>query len=74
MAATPSGFSGGHFHNGWGNYDQRKLVLNATRLVLRQSGSRSAVPVLALQNHFPEDSRRISTESGFPPPKATRPK
>ncbi|MEQ1841106.1 MAG: ThuA domain-containing protein [Verrucomicrobiales bacterium] len=23
------GFSGGHFHNGWGNNDQRKLVLNA---------------------------------------------
>lgn len=23
------GFTGGHFHNGWGNDDQRKLVLNA---------------------------------------------
>src|SRR4051812_36141751 len=23
------GFTGGHFHNGWGNEDQRKLVLNA---------------------------------------------
>ena len=23
------GFSGGHFHNGWGNNDQRKVVLNA---------------------------------------------
>ncbi len=23
------GFSGGHFHKGWGNEDQRKLVLNA---------------------------------------------
>jgi hypothetical protein len=23
------GFSGGHFHSGWGNEDQRKLVLNA---------------------------------------------
>jgi putative membrane-bound dehydrogenase-like protein len=23
------GFTGGHFHNGWGNNDQRKLVLNA---------------------------------------------
>ncbi len=23
------GFTGGHFHKGWGNDDQRKLVLNA---------------------------------------------
>jgi type 1 glutamine amidotransferase len=23
------GFTGGHFHNGWGNNDQRKLMLNA---------------------------------------------
>lgn len=23
------GFTGGHFHQGWGNHDQRKLVLNA---------------------------------------------
>jgi hypothetical protein len=23
------GFTGGHFHKGWGNEDQRKLVLNA---------------------------------------------
>ena len=23
------GFTGGHFHKNWGNYDQRKLVLNA---------------------------------------------
>jgi len=23
------GFTGGHFHQGWGNPDQRKLVLNA---------------------------------------------
>ena len=23
------GFTGGHFHRGWGNDDQRKLVLNA---------------------------------------------
>ena len=63
------GFSGGHFHEGWGNDDQRKLVLNAivwtAKLDVPANGVASTVT--------PEDLTVNLDPKGQPKPAAPAP-
>ena len=69
------GFTGGHFHNGWGNDDQRKLVLNAilwtAKLEVPSDGVESKVTEEDLaQNLDPKPPRK---PAAAPAPAASAP-
>jgi type 1 glutamine amidotransferase len=63
------GFTGGHFHNGWGNDDQRKLVLNAIVWT-----AKAEIPAGGVQSKVtPEDLTQNLDPKPAPKPKAAAP-
>jgi type 1 glutamine amidotransferase len=60
------GFTGGHFHTGWGNADQRKLLLNAILWT-----AKAAVPANGVESVVtPEDLTKNLDPKAAPKPKA----
>lgn len=51
------GFCGGHFHTGWGNNDQRKLVLNAIVWT-----ARAEVPANGIESTVTEDDLKANLD------------
>jgi putative membrane-bound dehydrogenase-like protein len=51
------GFSGGHFHMGWGNNDQRKLVLNAILW-----SAHAEVPAAGVESAVTEDDLKANLD------------
>jgi type 1 glutamine amidotransferase len=61
------GFSGGHYHKGWGNEDQRRLVLNAILWT-----AKAAIPAGGVQSHVTEEELAANLDpKPAPKPKAT---
>ncbi len=62
------GFTGGHFHRGWGNDDQRKLLLNAILWTAKMDVPASGVPskVSAEQLTENQDPKQGSKKAGKP--------
>ncbi len=68
------GFTGGHFHKGWGNENQRKLVLNAILWT-----AKAAVPADGLNSKVTEEELQANLDPKAPPqpkpaPSAAQPK
>jgi len=55
------GFTGGHFHTGWGNDDQRKLVLNAILWTARVE-----VPSTGVASHITEEDLAANLDPKAP--------
>ena len=51
------GFTGGHYHKGWGNNDQRKLVLNAIAWT-----AKAEVPASGIESKITEDDLRANLD------------
>jgi hypothetical protein len=61
------GFTGGHFHSGWGNNSQRKLVLNAILWT-----AKAEVPATGVQSSVSEEDLKANLDSKpAPAPKPT---
>ena len=61
------GFTGGHYHKGWGNEDQRRLVLNAILWT-----AKAEVPANGVQSHVTEEELAANLDpKPAPKPKAT---
>lgn len=64
------GFTGGHFHLGWGNADQRKLVLNAIVWT-----AKAEVPATGVESKVTEDDLKANLDPKQPKkPAAPAPK
>jgi|GEM_PF-2112431 len=59
--AAPRGFGfiGGHFHKGWANNDQRKLVLNAILWTAKATVPASGVGIDAATDNFIHTCHRL---------------
>jgi putative membrane-bound dehydrogenase-like protein len=64
------GFTGGHFHKGWGNEDQRRLVLNAILWTAKVE-----VPAKGVESHVTEEDLAKNLDAKLPrkPPAAPAP-
>ncbi|MEI6713400.1 MAG: ThuA domain-containing protein [Verrucomicrobiota bacterium] len=63
------GFTGGHFHAGWGNNDQRKLVLNAILWT-----AKAEVPATGVESAVSEEELKANLDPKQPPkPKTPEP-
>ncbi len=62
------GFTGGHFHKGWGNNDQRKLMLNAILWT-----AKAEVPPSGVESKVSEEELNANLDpKGAPKPPATK--
>ena len=61
------GFTGGHFHKGWGNDDQRKLVLNAILWT-----AKAKVPLQGVESRVSAEDLEANLDPKQPPKPAAK--